>query len=237
MPWLLTHGLHLLLPVLGLVGVGALLHPRLHQTLLSRGPANRRSATEAEHDERIAALRAKVSTGQLTTPPVLESTMSRGRSLRDPSLWRVMAVSSSGAAAYVHAALFPHHLREGVLLGAFFLLSAAAQAVWAYLLARGVTSRLLLVGILGNLGCIALWATTRTVGLPFGLVPGPEGVGAWDLSCVVWEGAVVLTCTAGLNTDRHRWRLGLGDLGRQAWSWICLSGALLAVLSLTVAHG
>ena len=233
---LLAHGLHLLLLVLGLVGVGALVLPQLHQTRLSRGPSYRRPATVAEHDERVAALRASLATGQLTAPPLLESTTPRERVLHDPSLWRVMAVSSSGAAAFVHAALFPHHLQEGLLLGAFFLASAVVQAGWAYRVAREATSDLLAAGIIVNLALIALWAVTRTVGLPFGLLPGPEEVGGWDVSCVIWESTVVLACVAGLRTSTRQRRLVLGHLGRWAWWWMALCGIALIVLSLTVAH-
>jgi hypothetical protein len=38
-----------------------------------------------------------------------------------------------------------------------------------------------------------LWAITRTVGLPFGLLPTPEPIGALDLCCGGWEAVVVLT--------------------------------------------
>ncbi len=234
---LLAHGLHLLLVVLGLVGVVALLLPQLRDAHSSRAPAFRPPATVAEHEERIAELRSAVRTGQLTVPRALASKGSGAHAELDASLWRSVAVSSSGAAAFVHAAMFPHHLSEGLLLGAFFLLSSVAQALWAVLVARRATDRLLLIGVFGNLACIGLWATTRTVGLPFGLIPGPEGVGAWDVSCVVWEWAVVLACTAGLHANHDRRQLALGRLGQRAWLWVGLSGVALAVLSLTVGHG
>ncbi|MCW2847642.1 MAG: hypothetical protein JWR90_1616, partial [Marmoricola sp.] len=168
--------------------------------------------------------------------PQTAATRARATAERDGSLWRAVAVSSSGAAAYIHAALFPHHVEEGLLLGAFFLVSALGQAAWAWLMARAVTRELLLVGLGGNLALIALWAVTRTVGLPFGLLPGPEGMGAWDVCCVVWEWAVALACAVGLTGDQRRWGLPLGALGRHALLFLSVSVVVLAVLSLAVSH-
>lgn len=230
---LLAHGVHLLLLFLGLAGVTALLLPQLgppHPG--SRNGSYRRPTDLHEHDQRVATLRSAVDTGRLTAT---------GRSAwagaeRDASLWRAVAVSSSAAAAVVHAAMFAPHLDQGPLISGFFLLSALAQAAWAYAVARRATSNLLLVGIFGNLAFIGLWAVTRTTGLPFGLTDGPEGVGGWDVSCVIWEWAVVLTCATGLYASAGRRRLVLGRLGALAWLWVVLSGIALMVLSLTVVH-
>ncbi len=74
--------------------------------------------------------------------------------------------SSSVAAAGVHAAVFPHHLDEAFLVGAFFLAITLAQAAWACLVCLDATRRLLLAGIAGNLALVALWAVSRSVGLP-----------------------------------------------------------------------
>ena len=80
----------------------------------------------------------------------------------------------------------PSHFSEGFLLGLFFAVSAMAQLGWASLALTSGGALLLRVGVLVNLGCVALWAVTRTLGLPFGLIPGPEAVGAWDVATVVW---------------------------------------------------
>ena len=108
---------------------------------------------------------------------------------RDASLWRALAVSSSGAAAGVHAAILPHHAAEWWVVGAFFLAVTLAQAAWACLVSLDATRKRLVAGIVGSLGLVALWAVSRTVGLPFGL--GREAVGAWDLAAVAWELVVV----------------------------------------------
>ena len=121
------------------------------------------------------------------------------------------------------------------MVGAFFLVVTLAQAAWACLVLLNATDdRLLLAGIAGSLGLIALWATSRTVGLPFGL--GREPVGAWDVACFVWEAVLVAACLVGLRRPAAERGLVLGDLGRAAWTWVLLSGVLLVVMTLTVSH-
>lgn len=61
---LLAHGLHLLLVVLGLAGVGALLLPQLRAARFSRAAAFRPPATTAEHEPRVAELRRSFPTPQ-----------------------------------------------------------------------------------------------------------------------------------------------------------------------------
>lgn len=111
-----------------------------------------------------------------------------------------LAVVSSTAAAGVHAAVGPAHLRDSLLLGSFFVGCALLQLGWAALVASRATWRLLVAGAVGNLAVIALWATTRTMGLPFGLLPHPEAVGPWDLACVAWELVVVGSSIAALQS-------------------------------------
>lgn len=59
---LLAHGLHLLLAVLGLAGVGALLLPQLTAARFSRAAAFRPPVTTAEHEPRVAELRRSFAT-------------------------------------------------------------------------------------------------------------------------------------------------------------------------------
>jgi hypothetical protein len=111
-----------------------------------------------------------------------------------------LAVVSSAAAAGVHAAVGPAHFREGTLLGLFFASSALAQLLWAGTVAVRCTRPLLVAGALGNVTVIALWAVTRTLGLPFGLLPGPEEVGPWDVCCGLWELIIACSCIALLQS-------------------------------------
>jgi len=115
-----------------------------------------------------------------------------------------LALVSSAAAAGVHAAVGPPHFRESVLFGLFFALTAVLQLAWAGLLVVRRSRALLVLGALGNVAVLAVWAVTRTVGLPFGLLPDPEAVGPWDLACGVWELVVVASCVVLLRTSHPR---------------------------------
>ena len=231
---LLAHGFHLLLVVLGLVGVAVLLFPQLQAARASRRTSFRRPASPDEHQQRVAALRAALQSGSLTTPDGI-ALRATTREARDASAWRAVAVASSVAAAGVHAAVFPHHLEESFVVGVFFLAVTLAQAAWACLVTLDATSgRLLVAGIVGSLGLVALWAVSRTVGLPFGL--GREAVGGWDIASGIWELAVVAACLVGLRRPHSDRALVMGDLGRTAWAWALLSGVVLLVLTLTVTH-
>ena len=230
---LLAHGFHLLLLVLGLAGVLYLLFPQVQAaTRSSRRTTYRAPASPSEHEQRVAELRASVLGGQLTTAD--QSRLhSPGPAARDSSTWRGLAVGSSVAAAGAHAAVFPHHLEEAWFVGLFFLVVTLAQAAWAVLVFLDATSgRLLLAGIVGSLGLVALWTVSRTVGLPLGL--GREPVGGWDIACAVWELVIVATCAVGLRRPEKGRALALGDLGPVAWAWAALSGLALLVLTLTV---
>jgi hypothetical protein len=230
---LLAHGLHLLLIVLGVVGVGALLLPQVSASR-SRALEFRTPATRDEHEQRVAELRTAVRSGQLTAPRLADHRPPEWPGGRDPSPWRAVAAFSSLAAAVVHAEVFPHHLEEGLLVGAFFLMAAAAQGIWAFQIVQSATLSRLVAGVVGNLVLIGLWAVSRTVGLPFGL--GREPVGAWDVAAVTWQLCVVVACVLGLRTSADDHCLPLGRLGLRTWVWVLASVSVLAFLSLTVSH-
>lgn len=233
MAGLLAHGVHLLLVILGLIGVAVLLLPQLHSAR-SRRTTSRPPADRDEHQQRIAQLREAVQDGRLTSDPdPAASPPAPALAARDASLWRAVAVSSSVAAAGVHAVVFPHHLDEAFLVGVFFLAITLAQAAWACLVCLDATRQLLLAGIAGNLALVALWAVSRSVGLP---VLGRESVGGWDLAAGAWELILVAACLVGLRRSAAQRALVLGDLGRLAWSWVALSGVALVVLTLTVSQ-
>lgn len=247
------HALHLALIVLGTVGVAALLLPQL--LTRSSGPLQYHApATLEEHENRLAALRSAVRSGTLTTLPGPAPLLTRVPPAGpDRSSWRFLAVTSTLAAAAVHVAVFPAHLRESVLLGAFFCALASAQVVWALMLTHRATHGRLVAGLLANLLTVVLWALTRTLGLPLGLLPGREPVGAWDLAAVTWELVVVACCLAGLRQSfpppaphgRHpalqapapgtpSAQLRLGAAGASSWAWVLASAAVLVLLTATV---
>ncbi|CAB4700082.1 MAG: hypothetical protein F2667_04755 [Actinobacteria bacterium] len=188
---LLTHGVHYALVVGGLIGVGTLLAPRL-----AGRPAP--GAPRDEHEVRVDLLRTALATGTLVTP----SPSSRLFALAAPQPSRALdatlllplAVVASAAAAGVHAAMGPAHFAEQTSFGLFFALSALAQLAWTAAVLQRLTTPLLLAGIVLNAGCVGLWVLTRGWGLPFGLMPRPEAIGAWDLAAVTWEVVVVVAC-------------------------------------------
>ena len=108
-----------------------------------------------------------------------------------------------------------------------------AQLAWASLALTSGGALLLRLGVLLNLGCVALWAVTRTLGLPFGLIPGPEAVGGWDVATVVWELVVAACCLAALRRTPD-----VRAASWEAWTWaprvwLVVSVLVLAVLSYT----
>ena len=227
----LAHAIHYGIIVLGLVGVVFLLLPqRLHR---SRKPHTR--APRDAHERRVRELRASLTDGSTLTierPPGPPAQVPPVRRRASRTLLP-LAVVSSAAAAGVHAAMGPSHFSEGFLLGLFFAVSAMAQLAWAGLALTSGGALLLRLGVLLNLGCVALWVVTRTLGLPFGLIPGPEAVGGWDVATVVWELVVAASCLAALRRTPD-----VRAATWEAWTWaprvwLVVSVVVLAVLSYT----
>jgi hypothetical protein len=96
-------------------------------------------------------------------------------------------------AALIHVWVMPEHFEEWWGYGLFFLVAAAAQALFAVVVLKAPTPAVLAAGIVGNLAIIALWAFTRTVGIPLGPHAGEvEAVGAIDVVSKLVELALVL---------------------------------------------
>jgi hypothetical protein len=96
-------------------------------------------------------------------------------------------------AAGLHLAVLPSHLEEGLVVGAFFLLVAIGQLAAAALVHRGANGRARAVIAAGNLGVVAVWAVSRTVGLSLGGHGGaPEPIALLDALSVVGQLAAVV---------------------------------------------
>jgi hypothetical protein len=109
--------------------------------------------------------------------------------------YTVAALSAllSLVAAAIHAWVVPEHLHEYWLFGAFFIVVAAGQAIWAGSVARWPNRDTYLLGALGSAALIGLWAVSRTVGLPLGPEPWePESAAALDVTCVVLEAGIII---------------------------------------------
>ena len=108
---------------------------------------------------------------------------------RDDVRRSILALTSLSAGA-IHAVVVPEHLREALPFGAFFAATALFQIGWAAMLhdGRDRDRRFLTVGIVGNVGLIALWVVSRTVGVPVGPEPWmPEPKGVLDVSSTILE--------------------------------------------------
>jgi hypothetical protein len=108
-----------------------------------------------------------------------------------PFALKLLALASAFA-GLIHAAACPEHFREASLFGAFFLVSAVAQVIWALLVLSRPTSWLLATGVALNAVIILLWVMSRTSGLPVG--PDPwvrEAIGAPDAIATLCELALV----------------------------------------------
>ena len=124
----------------------------------------------------------------------------------DATLYAAAALSL--LAALIHLWVVPEHLEEWWGYGAFFLVCAGAQALFAFALLRRPGRPLLLLGVAGDLSIVILWLVTRTTGVPLGPHAGDaEVVGALDLVCTLAEAAVVVGLGAlvmrGLPTERR----------------------------------
>ncbi len=106
-------------------------------------------------------------------------------------------------AAAIHLWVVPEHLEEWWGYGAFFLVCALAQGLYALGLLRRPSRPFLLLGVAGNLAVVILWLVTRTTGIP---LLGPhagetEGVGMLDLACTLAEVCVIVALGALATRD------------------------------------
>jgi len=116
-----------------------------------------------------------------------------------------LAALSVGAAA-IHFAVTFEHFNEYLLYGAFFLVIAWAQMIWAAVAVWRLPRWWLWLGIVGNAAVLAVYLASRTTGLPFGPDQGhTEQFGALDVVSGLLELALVAGCAALL------WRPSLAD--------------------------
>jgi len=146
----------------------------------------------------------------------------RGRDSTQAAL-RV-AVALTAAAAIIHLWVAPEHLAHWWAAGAFFIAVSAGQALFALALRRRATPRIVLAGIMANVGVVALWAASRTWGLPLGpsheeavghadtamagpaphVTAVPEPVGLLDVTATVLELTTVVALVSLLPDGTRR---------------------------------
>jgi len=133
----------------------------------------------------------------------------------DPAARRLTATEELAVAAallvfassFVHSLVTADHFEEYWLFGAFFAVVTCLQALWTALIFGDPSNRrILLAGAVGNGALVAVWAISRTVGVPLGphaWQPEPAGV-ADVLSTLDELGAVVLIAAILAGVRGHR---------------------------------
>jgi hypothetical protein len=106
---------------------------------------------------------------------------------------RVAAAVLAAVAGAVHLGFAPHHMEEDWAFGWFFVAVGALQLAFAVLVLARPRRWVWWAGLLVNLGVIATWALSRTVGLPVGPEAlRTEGASGPDLVCTALEVGLVL---------------------------------------------
>lgn len=115
----------------------------------------------------VAGMSATTTT--VSTPPSTREPVRRKEAVERTSLAGFAAAGLSLTAALIHLWVAPEHFAEWWGHGAFFMISAACQGLFAVMILRWPRSRtVLLAGITGNLVIVLLYVISRTWGMPFG---------------------------------------------------------------------
>lgn len=121
------------------------------------------------------------------------------RLLAGVTVGRLTLAGLSAVAAGIHAWVAPEHYEEYTLFGVFFAVLGFAQAGWAAAVLRRPTRLLYIAGIALSSGLLALWALSRSAGLPIGPeVWEAEPAGLLDVVAGVAELGVIVVAAMGL---------------------------------------
>lgn len=98
---------------------------------------------------------------------------------------RCWAGFASLGAGLVHLAVIGEHLDHWLMAGVFFAVLGAAQVGWGVAALARDAAPVPRAVLAVNLGALAVWAVSRTTGLPVGPEAGTaEAVGRADVLCV-----------------------------------------------------
>lgn len=90
-----------------------------------------------------------------------------------PRSWLIRATVIAVSLGLLHILATPLYFEQWLGYGVFFFTAAVLQVMYSMALAVAQPNRSLLwIGIVGNALVIALWAITRTVGVPLGPMAG-----------------------------------------------------------------
>ncbi|HET7416894.1 MAG TPA: hypothetical protein VFJ61_04620 [Solirubrobacterales bacterium] len=109
---------------------------------------------------------------------------------------RMPCVAALGVTAAIHAAAVPGHVNEWPAAGVFFAVLALAEVALAAAVAVRPSRPTMAAGATVSVASAALWAMSRTVGLPVGPQPfAPEAVATPDVVATALEGVAAYLCT------------------------------------------
>ncbi len=246
---MLAHGIHIVIVLLGLWALAALLLPQLIErraASASRARVDRRQVSYGAgpdaHASRVHELRSAASSGTLARrrpddarhPQPVTSGPPPPRPA--PVLGLPLALVAGATAAGIHAAVAPAHLVEEPLFGVFFLLVAGAQLWWVAALVSRPEAVTLRVGIALHGALIVLWVITRLVGLPFGLLPQPHPLGAWDVTCALWETLCIVSSVRVLRGVSPSRVSGWSDWHPSTRAAVGAASVLMVLLVVVGAH-
>jgi len=123
-------------------------------------------------------------------PASLSSTRRAPEAWVDGWAWtlRVAAIAALFGAEMIHVAVMNAHFTEWVGAGVFFLVISVIEGLLAAGLLVVPSRRLCLVAAAMSLATVAVWAVSRTTGLPFGPAAGvPERIGRADSVSTLFE--------------------------------------------------
>ena len=119
----------------------------------------------------------------------------------EPMRWLLATLSIT--AGVVHLVMVPQHAQESMRMGVAFALAGWCQVAIGAALLTKAHPRWLYAAIVSNLCFLAVWAVSRTAGLPnWSGDGGRQDAAAIDLLCVALEGVVVVAAIADLDAAR-----------------------------------
>ena len=123
----------------------------------------------------------------------------------DGRILGLLPAAASIGAGVIHALVVPEHLEEWWLFGAFFVLCAAFQMAWGVAWIVAPSTGLARVAIVGNGAMVAVWAASRSAGLPIGPEPWiAESIGSLDLLATGLELFIVIAAAHALRAAAAR---------------------------------
>ena len=144
------------------------------------------------------------------------------------------------AAGGLHLAALPDHLNESAAAATFFAAVALGQLVGAVLIATRPSPRTTVAVILGNAVVLAIWAVSRTTGLPVGGELGVrEPLAALDGLAAIAE---ILVVAGTLTVLRRAGMINLRSVGWQpvvamGVVWLAAGGVATGLVDPAHHHG